>query len=366
MRKNIWTLIKLAVCPAMVLAAAGWFLMEGNPNSRLFFLCLSATLLLAAVIAAISIANKMEGMLSRLRKTAGKALSVRADTKEKDEFSGLSEIISKASAERERLISELSSADNSLGEYRVTVRETVDWLNRISEGHYDDTPPFAAENRKELHSAAEAARLRVKRMDDDLKKASSDREETAETVNAAVDFLNALSAGDFSVSLEASDKYAPTNRALVEAVNHIKDALEDFAKDFLNALNGLAGSEMDSVLTGEYSGEFGAIRDSFNNMTAGLRRFITELNSAADKISASATKIAERNTGLSQDADVQASGIRELTDTVGIMTERTVDSKENAERAERLSLASKDNADRGNAEMREMMSAMQGIKDASG
>ncbi|MDR2648570.1 MAG: methyl-accepting chemotaxis protein [Clostridiales bacterium] len=366
MRKNLSMLIWVAVCPTVILAVTGWLLIGENANGRLFLLGLAAAALTASVIAVSSIVGRAESSISRLRKTAAKVLFVRAETIKNDELSSLSSIISKAAAERERLISESSSADNALSEYRLMFRGIVNGLNRLADGHYDEKILFNNKDWQELGLAFEAARLRMEHLYDELQKAASEREETAEAVTGAANVLNALSAGDFSISLPDSGKYNMLNRALIAAINNLKGMTERFVKDASQALNGLAGNNLDSRITGEYSGGFGIIRDSFNNIMDGFNYFITDLRNAADDISASARKLTNKSADLSQDASIQVSSIKKLTETVMLMTERTDENKANAERAEHLASTSKENAHRGDVEMREMLSAMEGIKNASG
>ena len=364
MRKKLSMLVGVMTLPTLILAIAGWLMTNGN--TRIIILALAAGALIISVFLAFTMINDALGSIVKLRKNAAKALSVHPEAMKADELSILFEIVNKASFERERLLSDLSIVDDVVEQYHVMYNEVINWLTDLSKGYINEKPAFDSEKWNDLSHAVEAAGKFVSHLYGEIKNESLKQEDAVKAINAAAEALDAISAGDFTVFINTPVDNGEVYRTLQESVYRVKDTIEQLVNDISDAMNHLALKDLDYKIKGEYSGDFEVIKKSYNDITDGFNSFITDLYLTADRISSDSNQIMKRSGAFSREAGAQAADVQELTETVKLMSEKTRDNMENAKRAEDLSLASKENADRGNTEMRDMMSAMEGIKDASG
>ena len=360
MRNKLSALIGVMACPALILAVTGGFLTDGG--TRITLLIVAAGTLFVFGFAALALVNSAMNPLVRLRKNASKLLAVYRENGETDELDALSAIIDGAAAERERMLSQAMAAEDAVKEYQSMYSETVNWLNCISEGRAPEKPEFVPEQWGELAGACETVTQYIERLNREIQNAAFSHERADKAVNGAVSLLNALSGGDLSESLGLEGNY---NEDFIKAINRMRETSIGLVRETSGALGRIAANDLDYRIAGGFPGGYGAIKDAFNNAVGNLSGLIGGLYKVADGISGNSNQILQRSSAYSQEADLQAESIQQLTDTVALMKEKTNENVENAKRAEHLSLTSKDYADNGNAEMLDMVSAMEGIKDAS-
>jgi methyl-accepting chemotaxis protein len=97
-----------------------------------------------------------------------------------------------------------------------------------------------------------------------------------------------------------------------------------------------------------------------------LNDLVTSIVSAADQVASSAGLVSDSSVALSHGATEQASTVEELTASVEEISSQTGLNAQNAEKANSLALNAKTNADEGNRQMKEMLSAMDDINASSG
>jgi len=120
---------------------------------------------------------------------------------------------------------------------------------------------------------------------------------------------------------------------------------------------------MDVPFTGEDA--MGQLADGFQVMIDNISATLREVNSGADQIDAGAQQIAGASQSLSEGATEQAASLEEITASVEQMSGMTTQTADNAQQAASLSDESQKAADRGVAEMEQMSSAMNEIKQSS-
>ena len=111
--------------------------------------------------------------------------------------------------------------------------------------------------------------------------------------------------------------------------------------------------------------EIGQLAKSFRRMADNLNEIMTNINASSDQVASGAKQVSESSMALSQGATEQASSIEELTASIEEISSQTKLNSENANEANSLAEEAKNNAEHGNMQMKEMLSAMDGINESS-
>jgi len=113
------------------------------------------------------------------------------------------------------------------------------------------------------------------------------------------------------------------------------------------------------------SDEIGRVASSFNQFVQKIEDVVSQVKSAAMQIDAGGSQIASASQTMAQGASEQASSLQQISASIEEMSGQTKQSSENARQANVLSEESKKSADRGQAEMAQMNSAVNEIKQSS-
>jgi methyl-accepting chemotaxis protein len=173
-----------------------------------------------------------------------------------------------------------------------------------------------------------------------------------------------MAAGDFSKRVEAD--YSGEFGKIKEASNLACYNISAYIQEIAAVLEEMSLNNLDQQITQEYVGDFKKIKDAFNHIFQNLSSVMIDINKAADQVSTGARQISDSSINLAEGSSSQAAAIEELIATVAVVNEKTIDNAKNAKQAELLSLESRKHAEEGNDEMKQMVSAMESIKDASG
>jgi len=353
-------LVAVAMFPAVVLFAVGWFLTYGN--TRWTILAIGLSVILVSIFIAYSILNGITASFRKLKEQALDGFPGYVNRIEEDEINAMFEVISNAAVERQKLISDVASTEKALNEYEALYEAALNWFKQLKEGKFQKSNTLKHEQGKRLSNAANALDLYIRSLNDGIKNAVLGQEQNEKAINEAISVLDALSDGDFSLLMDNADEFSGVYRALADSVNN---AMLSVKSSINNISEACSKARMNYRITDEYKGEFNTLKDSFNNISDHLNQLTTKLNQTADSIVISSNHILERSNGFSREIDLHSTNAHELTEIVRLVIERTEDNVENAKRAEQLSLTSKNSADQGNREMKNMVTSMEGIKNAS-
>lgn len=133
----------------------------------------------------------------------------------------------------------------------------------------------------------------------------------------------------------------------------------------VEAAEKIADGDLDVEINIDTKDEVGILGQSFKRMTNHINDIMTNINSAAEQVASGAKQVSDSSMELSQGATEQASSIEELTASIEEISSQTKLNADNANEANELAEVAKENAVRGNNEMKDMLMAMEEINESS-
>lgn len=151
-----------------------------------------------------------------------------------------------------------------------------------------------------------------------------------------------------------------------DEIGTLADSLDNMA-DSLEAKAELANQIASGDLTAEaaLASSRDALGLALRTMTGSLNEVLGEIDSAVSQVSAGSKQVSNASQNLSQGATQQAASLEEITSSMTEMGSQTKANAENASRANQLTLTARQAAEKGNAQMGEMIDAMSSINDSS-
>jgi len=125
----------------------------------------------------------------------------------------------------------------------------------------------------------------------------------------------------------------------------------------------IAEGDLTTVIT--VRSEFDVMGKALTDLVAKFHDLATSIVTSADQVDAGATQVADSSTALSQGATEQASSVEELSASMEEITSQTTLNAENAQKTNTLAASIQRDANSGNAQMVEMLRAMDEINTSS-
>lgn len=122
---------------------------------------------------------------------------------------------------------------------------------------------------------------------------------------------------------------------------------------------------MNLAITADYKGDFVTIKDSLNHIITSLNEVLGDIAEAAEQVAMGSRQVSDGSQALSQGSTEQASAIEELTVSIADIADQTKQNAINANTANDLAETAKKYAERGDGQMKEMLSSMVEINDSS-
>jgi methyl-accepting chemotaxis protein len=188
-------------------------------------------------------------------------------------------------------------------------------------------------------------------------------EVVAKPIDEAAEVMKLVAAGDFKRTMKGD--YKGEFLTIKQAVNNTVTNIDSYIDEISTVLAALADNDLRQGISREYVGKFSDIKTALNNIINTLNNVVGDINTAAEQVAAGARQISESSMTLASGATQQASSVEELNATVITINENTSRNAEFARQAESLSGDSRKNAERGNADMKDMLVSMGGIKASS-
>ncbi len=128
---------------------------------------------------------------------------------------------------------------------------------------------------------------------------------------------------------------------------------------------------LDTVANGDLSADIVPLTDkdvlgvALHKMTKNLNTMFQEINASSSLVSAGSQQIADGAQALAAGSTEQAASIQELSSSISEVAERTKENSVKADQAAKLADTIKEDAEKGNGQMNEMMQSVQEISEAS-
>ncbi len=185
----------------------------------------------------------------------------------------------------------------------------------------------------------------------------------AAPINEVVDAMKEMSVGSIQVKLKGS--YKGEYGALTNSVNLLAVNLGRVINEVSEVLSRIAQGDLNIDDVTMFHGDYASISESLQTIIKSLNHTLGNIHTGAEQVAAGAVQISESSQSLSQGSEEQASSVEEVTASITQLAAQVKENAENANRANAISLAAKDNAARGNQQMGEMLQAMKDINESS-
>jgi len=182
-------------------------------------------------------------------------------------------------------------------------------------------------------------------------------------VQEASEVLQEIAAGNLSARVTGD--YQGDFAKIKQDLNSLGESLKGYIDELSETLGQMAAKDFTGEIDREYPGDYSKLKDSINFIEVQLNEVLFEINSAADQVEAGAGQVASTSQGLSQGASEQASSVEQISATITDVAEQTKQNAANANKANELALKAKTYAQDGNAEMNDMLKAMEEINESS-
>lgn len=176
-------------------------------------------------------------------------------------------------------------------------------------------------------------------------------------INKVVNAANKLAIGDMDIKFDMHSK--DENGKLVAAFENLVQNTKEQAMIVEKISDG------DLTVEVPIRSEKDLLGKKLSEMVYKLNNLILNITNASEQVATGAKQISDSSMALSQGATEQASSIEELTASIEEVSTQTKENAENANQANTLANKTKDYAVSGNSQMKEMLNAMDEIKESS-
>ena len=175
--------------------------------------------------------------------------------------------------------------------------------------------------------------------------------------------MKKLSSGvlDVEVGYTSKDEFGELAGSVRMMVAELKEYIHNIAYVTSEISNGNMGVTVDI----EYQNDFAPIKESLEQITASLNGTLSKISIASQQVTAGSAQMSAGAQALSQGATEQASSAEELAASINEVSEKV---KQNADHARQASANMDETTveiDRGDAQMKKLVEAMNGIENTS-
>lgn len=188
----------------------------------------------------------------------------------------------------------------------------------------------------------------------------------AKPIKAVVKSANEIANGNFNVIINA--KSTGEVGVLIESFKHIGSTLltyKSYIEEISDILNQIASGNMNFNLESDYMGEFSKVKEALLNISKTLTYTLGEIKIASNQIASGSDQVAAGAQALSQGTTEQASSIEELTATIHDISSQIDENAKSAQSANILSIHAGEGIIEANADMKQLMDAMEEINRKS-
>jgi len=182
-------------------------------------------------------------------------------------------------------------------------------------------------------------------------------------ISEIMDTLKIMNDGRFDARVNGN--YAGVFKAIKDTINEYVKGTDGYMQEINNCMGALAQGDLNRKITMNFAGDYAPVKEAVNNITTTLHKTISEINAASENVLSGAKQISTSATDLANGAQEQASSIEELNASIDMINQQTSQNANDAAEANDLSNKSTSNAKEGNDAMKQMLVAMEQIKESS-
>ena len=160
---------------------------------------------------------------------------------------------------------------------------------------------------------------------------------------------------------DAANAYRTIGDTLQDAVGSIQTYMQEITQ----VLSAVAGGDLTKSISREFLGDFAPIKDSVNAIVMRLNETVEDISHVADGVSGGSEQLANASIGLADGTNRQMAAVQEMGAGIEVIDTQAKDNATNAQKAADLAITSKTNAETGNAQMQNLLSAMERISQSS-
>ncbi|EKQ50376.1 MULTISPECIES: methyl-accepting chemotaxis protein [unclassified Clostridium] len=190
------------------------------------------------------------------------------------------------------------------------------------------------------------------------------RNNILKVVDEQVQVLTAAAEGNLQVRGE-SEKFTGSFKELINIINKAVDAFAKPIREINNALMEMSKGNLDMHIENSYKGDYSSIINGLNSSIEAINQVLTDINISANEVASASIQVSNASQSLSQASAEQASAVEEITASLSEIGEQTKMNAKSANTANELATKATTNAINGNAEMNNMLKAMNEINEAS-
>lgn len=260
-------------------------------------------------------------------------------------------------SERVEKLSSLCITNLGLGN-EALVHGDLDFKIVTGTTHLNDNTPDAIGN---LSRSIDAI---ITRTQGTVAKFEESREIVKALIAETVDITKNIQRGNTRVRGDES-RYEGGFRELIAGINRNLDAFGKPITEITDVVDGLSRKDLSKMMSGDYEGDFDAIKASVNTAVENLDAGFKQILASTEQISSAASEIGAGSQTLAQGASEQASSIEEISGSLQEISSMAERNTEYSREASNLSGQARITAERGLESMTKLSNAIAEIKKSS-
>lgn len=169
---------------------------------------------------------------------------------------------------------------------------------------------------------------------------------------------------DVEMRVSSNDEIGAVAESIEKTVERLKHYI-NYIDEIAEVLGEIADGNLRYTLKQDYAGEFGKIKTGLENLSKILADTIEGIDATATQVTSGSGQIAQAAQSLAEGAVNQAAAVEELLATVTDISGQVKNNAEYAKHAAEDADTVRDNIERSNQEMRQLVSAMEEINECS-
>ena len=185
-------------------------------------------------------------------------------------------------------------------------------------------------------------------------------------IKKITNITNKLSSGELDVDIDVNsdDEIGELAKSIESLTKRLKLYIT-YIGESESVLNELSKGNLAIELHNDYDGEFAKLKNALITVSEKLKETIGKIKESSELINMNADQVSSGSQILAQGTTEQASAIEELSAEINEIYETIVNNAGHAENAGNMAVEASKEVERGNVQMKEMLSAMDEISNSS-